>query len=170
MNSESKWKKALFKSINSEQEKSKNNNIIRYTTKMLKKKEKLQPKGLQQNGVANFSGCNLTHIPQEIFSWISKDMVKDLDLSNNEIINIPPPLRAIKRVNLSGNPLLGLPLELRKAKWSKVQNYLNFVQEKANNWNFRKIIFVGEEAVGKSVTKLSFFSISCFSNFLTRNY
>src|SRR3990167_649903 len=163
MNSESKWKKALFKSINSEQEKSKNNNIIRYTTKMLKKKEKLQPKGLQQNGVANFSGCNLTHIPQEIFSWISKDMVKDLDLSNNEIINIPPPLRAIKRVNLSGNPLLGLPLELRKAKWSKVQNYLNFVQEKANNWNFRKIIFVGEEAVGKSVTKLSFFSISCFS-------
>ena len=118
---------------------------------MLKKKEKIQPKGLQQNGFANFSNCNLKQVPNEMFTWISKDMLKDLDLSNNEISYLPPALRVIKKVNLSGNPLLGFPLELRKAKWSKVQQYLHVVQEKANNWNHRKIIFVGEEAVGKSV-------------------
>jgi hypothetical protein len=122
----------------------------RFLSGMAPRRKSVQGKGLQ-NGLGNFSGCNLTTIPKEVFNWISRDLIRVLDISNNNLQLLPTELSLVKKVIFNNNPLLGYPLELRTSRWSKMKAHLTTVVSRANFWNVRKVILVGEEGVGKSV-------------------
>jgi len=106
------------------------------------------------NGVANFSDCNLQSIPIGLMILVEQGIVKDLNLSQNMLQSIPVQLRTVRKVNVLQNPLQTIPADIRKAKWSKIKKYLEQIAIRAEKWNIRKLLLVGEEAVGKSVSNI----------------
>jgi hypothetical protein len=108
-----------------------------------------------ENGVINFSGCNLEKLPSEIFTWIEAGLVKELNISENMFQSLPIELRHVKKVNAAQNPLQTIPVDIRRGKWLKMKQYLDKIANKAQSWDVRKLLLVGEEGVGKSVKSIS---------------
>ena len=109
-----------------------------------------------EGGIANFSDCNLEKLPDEVFKWIEAGLLKELNISGNMFQALPVELRHVKKVEVLRNPLQTIPVDIRSAKWAKIKKYLDTIATKAASWDIRKLLFVGEEAVGKSVSIFSF--------------
>ena len=101
-------------------------------------------------GIANLSNGEFEYVPLAVLEWCRKGIIKELNLNNNELMNIPLELSQLKSCSLEENPLLSLPREIRREKWPKVKKYLEMLQERAITWNFRKLVLLGEPNVGKS--------------------
>ena len=108
-----------------------------------------------QNGIANLEGGKLTQIPDIVLEWCRKGILKELNLNDNELNNLPVDLRFLKTCTFENNPLISLPSDLRSAKWPKVKKYLESTTDKANNWNTRKLVLLGPRESGKT-------SLYCF--------
>lgn len=109
------------------------------------------------NGYLNCSDCSLELIPDEILRWAQQGVLKELNLSQNMLQAIPVGLRHVKKVTVYQNPLQTIPAEIRFSKWSKIRKYLEQIATRAAQWNIRKLLLVGEEGVGKSVSFSIFF-------------
>lgn len=104
-----------------------------------------------EGGILNFSDCSLETVPDEVILWAEQGFLKELNLSQNMLQALPVSLRHVKKVMVNQNPLQTIPAEIRFSKWSKIRKYLDQIATRAAQWNIRKLLLVGEEAVGKSV-------------------
>ena len=98
--------------------------------------------------------CSLEQVPAEILPWAEQGYIKELILSENMLQALPVPLRHVKKVDTHQNPLQSIPIDIRHGKWSKIRKYLDQIATRAAQWNIRKLLLIGEEAVGKSVSIL----------------
>ena len=118
-----------------------------------------------ESGFINFSSLSITKLPQIILDLCEDQLIKDLNLSNNNIRVLPVQLRYVKKVHLTNNPLTCLPVALREAKWSKIKRYLDEIEVQSTSFNLRKLVILGEDATGKTVNFFSSFSSSFYFNF-----
>lgn len=105
-----------------------------------------------ESGVANFENCGIKSIPIAIIAWLVQHSPKEVVFSNNQLDSLPVELRFLKKVRLQGNPLGTIPQILHDAKWSKIKHYLGTLVSKSSQWDVRKLLIVGEEGVGKTVS------------------
>ena len=106
-------------------------------------------------GVGSLAGGDFDFVPPVVLEWCRKGIVKELNLNNNNLMNIPLELRLLKSCTLDENPLLSLPREIRREKWPKIKKYLEQLQERAITSNHRKIMLLGEVGAGKSALFVS---------------
>lgn len=98
----------------------------------------------------DLSDLGLTHISQALLNVLQATGARSLDLSFNQLRTVPLRLASImEKVNLEGNPLDLIPMASRSS-WAKTVRYLVSLEERAAVWPERKVLFVGEEGVGKS--------------------
>ena len=101
-------------------------------------------------GVGNLANGDLDYVPLVVLEWCRKGVLKELNLNNNNLMNVPLELCSLKYCSLEENPLLSIPREIRREKWPKVKKYLEILQERAITWNVRKVAIVGDPGTGKS--------------------
>merc|ERR1712137_221980 len=90
-------------------------------------------------------------LPQK-FPWNKLENLRVLDLSGNNLDLIPEEfihLPWLEKVNLEGNPLRSIP-ERFQSTWPILRDYMSTVRTKASRWTERKLLFVGQEGVGKT--------------------
>lgn len=129
---------------------------------------------LTVKGRTDVSGVCLSSISSLMVSAFKEVKTKILDISRNELQRVPPELATLEhleKLKLQGNPLSVLPGPVRQLPWPRMKAYLQSITERAEKWNERKVIIVGEEGVGKSTLVRSLCSrkgkASCKENLAT---
>jgi Leucine-rich repeat (LRR) protein len=105
------------------------------------------PKPVTRLELANYGLTNLD--PDKFIKPFP--YLKRLNVLNNQLQAIPEEilkLQNFKGLQASGNPLETIPQSFRL--WPKLKDYLISIQKKATSWRERKLLFVGQEAVGKT--------------------
>ena len=101
------------------------------------------------DGRLNLSHMNLTNFPEEAGEILQEiPEIQELDLSYNKLNTVPCTLK-VPEVNLDHNPRDAIPEGFRKS-WNKIQGYLDTVRSRATQWTDCKLLFVGQEGVGKT--------------------
>lgn len=112
----------------------------------------------------NLSQNQITELPRIIGDIIS---LETLDISNNLLDFLPTTLTRIpnlKKVKIKGNILSCLPKTALKNTKSLL-SYLSSLEERTTQWHRIKILFVGPENVGKTVSKYyNYYSNSPWEN------
>ena len=106
---------------------------------------------LTAKGRTDVSGVCLSNISPLMVSVLKEVKTKILDISRNELQRVPPELATVEhleKVKLHGNPLSVLPGPMRDLQWPRLKAYLQSITQRAEKWNERKVIIVGEEGVG----------------------
>lgn len=99
----------------------------------------------------DLSGKQLNELPAE-FPWAKLDALRTLDLDGNNLDMLPGAianLPLLERVQLEGNPLRFVPQQYR-SPWPTLRDYIRSIGDKARNWTERKLLFVGQDGVGKT--------------------
>lgn len=106
------------------------------------------------NGKLDLSNMDISHFPDEAGEVLqSLPNITELDLSHNKLNTLPCTLR-VADVNLDHNPRDAIPEGFRKP-WSKTQAYLESVKTRSTQWTECKLLFVGQEGVGKTYVFIS---------------
>ena len=98
----------------------------------------------------DLSSHSLSNLAPEKFI-IPFSALKRIDVQNNQLQAIPEEilkLQHLKVLQVWGNPLETIPQSFRM--WPKLKEYLVTIQKKATCWRERKLLFVGQEATGKT--------------------
>ena len=96
----------------------------------------------------DLSNLQIQVLPDEAGTILDELEVVELDLSQNALNTIPSTLQ-VSDVRLDGNPLDAIPETFRK-NWPKIQDYLRSVHTRSTQWMECKLLFVGQEGVGKT--------------------
>ena len=99
----------------------------------------------------DLSGKQLSELPAE-FPWSKLEALRSLDLDGNNLDMLPGSianLDLLERVQLEGNPLRFVPQQYR-SPWPTLRDYIRSIGDKARNWTERKLLFVGQDGVGKT--------------------
>jgi Leucine-rich repeat (LRR) protein len=117
------------------------------------------------------AGRQLKDLPP--FPWEKLENLRVLDLEGNNLDIIPVSiafLAQLERVLLDGNPMRTVPERFR-SPWPVLREYMKSIGNKAAHWTEKKLLFVGQEGVGKSTLLKSLRSrrhkVSCKENLST---
>ena len=119
----------------------------------LERKSAIVLKGIMRcrasDGKLDLSHMSITDFPDEAGEVLQElPQIQELNLSHNELATLPCTLK-VPEVNIDHNDLDAIPAGFRKP-WSKVQGYLESVKNRATKWTECKLLFVGQEGVGKT--------------------
>jgi len=104
----------------------------------------------------NLSNNELTVISMEFLK--QPQTLNSLDFSFNKLVSLPPGLETLCRnTDVSHNPLTSIPPEIVAKGNTAILDYLPQLKDKAP-WRRMKLLFVGEECVGKTSLRLTFFN------------
>ena len=101
-----------------------------------------------EEGRLDLSELSINVLPEEMGFALEELEVAEVNLANNKLNTVPSSLQKYE-VRVDGNPLDGIPEPFRKS-WGKIQEYLRSVQNRSTQWTECKLLFVGQEGVGKT--------------------
>lgn len=93
---------------------------------------------------------SITRLPKEI---LGMKRLERLDISNNSLFYLPEELgqlAKLKKLSIEGNPLNSFTKELLSRSTVRFLEYLRQISDKHSDWRKMKLMFVGEECVGKT--------------------
>ena len=102
--------------------------------------------------------AGLDDLPMEANYWKTFASLSLLDLRGNQLQALPPALvslGSLSTVRLERNPLGSIPGPFRSSSFSSaMKRYLSSIERESEQWPERKLLFVGQEGVGKSTLPL----------------
>ena len=104
---------------------------------------------MTKKGQIDLSNSGITTLSQHAVQYI---VLKGLpvDLRANDLHTIPPDFAELDKVRIGRNPLSHVPERLREGEWAQVRKYLRTIAVRASMWNEARLLFVGQEGVGKT--------------------